>query len=135
VIAGFTATAVLLMSLVCACGQTPIAVESHEKDHDCCARPEDRDGDHHQEPDRHHDKDQGHHHDASCQCQPSMVIESGFSKALSKAFNHTFVAVVSLAPMGIARTSACADPWHRTADLPPPVGPPTLLSLGCAFNT
>jgi hypothetical protein len=141
-----TAAVVLLTSVTCVCVGAPFSSATagcHERrelaaDKQCCRQDRDH-GD--------HDHD-GHHHppspckhdgtgdpDHSCNhCQGSLVANS----PSVQQFNHLLdlsLHVPAFDTNGVNLFASVAPGTrHFIGDIPPPVGPPTLLSLGCALN-
>jgi hypothetical protein len=126
---------VLLMTINCTCGNAIAAfASSGDSDHACCREGSDADADHdHNLPSDQH----RHEHDRTCQhCQPTSIAEPSVTKYHLGVINHAWIAIFNIAATNSLHGSLLdVDPWHQSTGLPPPVGPPTLLSLGCALNT
>lgn len=130
---------VLLMTINCTCGNAIAAfvdfgADSAETDHGCCAAKGNAAGSDHRAP----SKDKQHSHNESCQhCQPTTVPEPAVVKHAISVFSYEWTPTVDVIVTAAAVRIFIpgTNPWHQASGLPPPVGPPTLLSLGCALNT
>lgn len=145
VISSITAALVLVTSLSCMCRGAlfPSFSSSCEKQRDastgmsCCVRSHEIDNDHGDEhessPCRH---DGSGDHEQSCNhCQSSLTVESSPAKNLSHLFQFSLCPLNFAADGTSLTTVVQANPHQFLSGLSPPVGPPTLLSLGCALNT
>ena len=138
-----TAAVVLLTSLNCMCAGAPFSVSGsgcHEEREaqatkQCCGHDGDHDS-HHEERSSPCKHDGSGDHDHSCNhCQGSLVAESPSVQHFSHLFDLSLHAP-AFDTNGINLFASIAPGTHHfIGDIPPPVGPPTLLSLGCALNT
>lgn len=137
-----TAAVVLLTSLNCMCAGAPFPTadagchEEHEvaSANPCCGHDRDDHDGHEQgsSPCKHGGSGEPDH---SCNhCQGSLVADS----PSPQHFNHLFdlsLHAPAFDTSGINLFASVVPRVHHfIGDIPPPVGPPTLLSLGCALN-
>jgi hypothetical protein len=139
-----TAAVVFLTSATCMCAGAPFsaagagchgeqgvtaAATAHGGGHDC---GDEHDGHgQHSSPCKH---DGSGDRDHSCNhCQGSLVADSPSIQHFSHLFDLSLHAPAF--DTSVINTFASVAPGvhHFIGDIPPPVGPPTLLSLGCAL--
>lgn len=137
-IAGLTAALVLLSSINCVCHGGILAPSEsdchHEVStaaHSCCDHGDAHD-DHDSAPCNH---DGSSNHDAGCNhCRASLVSESASQQDFSKHFLSSFASPVLFVSNIYSLTFLHFDRRLSRSDLPPPVHPATLLSLGCLLT-
>jgi len=148
-VSSLTALLVLWTSVQCVCQGAMAPAGGHEASAtmegmvDACCGGEGQSScpmDHHRHqpapgtPD-HTTPDHSKPHDAACNhCQSSLAVDSSSTTHLNHFFDLAGF-VPAWQAGGVHRIAAMALHARRfSGDLSPPVGPPTLLSLGCALN-
>ena len=139
VAAVLTATFVFITSTNCVCQGSFVRVDAnvcHDEDSSveksCCRHK------HHEEETEsqpcHHDGS-GNHDPACDHCKGTLLAANeSTTQNLSASLSVSFF--VPFTHVGIHAASIVTPTFaHCYGDLPPPVGPPTLLSLGCSFTT
>ena len=142
IISSITAALVLVTTLNCVCHGAAFSTgdaECHEQRDSATAKlccEQDQHANHHDESESAPCKHDGSgDHDPACNhCQSSLVVDSSPAKNLTHLFDFSLLAP-AFNTTGINLIAAVQlNSRHFLSDLPPPVGPTTLLSLGCALN-
>lgn len=142
IISTITAAVVLVTSMSCMClgvqfssGEAGCLEQREAKADPCCER-HDPHKDHHAKQESSpckHDGSGDQDHDCN-HCQATLVVDSSSARSLThqldfSSFSPAFTAISIDFFLPVQLTAR-----HFPGNLPPPVGPPTLLSLGCALN-
>jgi hypothetical protein len=153
IISSITAALVLVTSLNCVCRGAAFS-PSDTANNPCCHEQREAETanpccDHNQQT-KHDEADKSHHgeqesapckhdgsgdHNPACNhCQSSLITDSSPAKNLTHAFDLSRFAPVFHTGSVNLFVAVQRNSHRFFGNLPPPVGPPTLLSLRCALN-
>jgi len=135
-ISSFTAAMMLLTSVACLCGGAPVppGLDQHAyaAKEQCHSHAQTYEANHCKQ-ERSPEKEESDH---SCDhCRSTLVLGTSTSQTVTHLLHLSQHALVSWTPNIHLSVPILLNTNHFLSDLPPPVGPPTLLSLSCALNT